>query len=575
MTDKDFLEKCRNVDFSADSTEYEKRLADLKSKAEAKNSCKPEITIIKSEQVYIITDNTKKKGKPASIISTIVGFATIAAALFFAVPIILQNMQDRYEQEVQIAGQGYGSQYTRYPMGSAGFADWVADFNTSWVVVDNAHSTISRSHFDNLETPIQLFVIPDPPLPNHESIYFLHASLDICPIMFPDNPQAGHKMTIFYGNEPTRIDFPSNRNAPILQLVLEYNPSHEGDEHVAWITNDLSLTFTADNITYTFYALRTWDMENLIAEPTITRDELIQVANSVHGGDLTVREVSFQVAEFVSPQILVPSFPSIPYGVFHNLDEALLHFIHPFVSLPTYMPAGFEFAEATVNPSLNNINFPPQRILSGMTISYRDGTDELLLTIHALYNPPTARDRFLINGNPAYFSSEGNGWLMMQHGSPNHAYAIHYTIASPTRSLTREQLIQIAESIPPQLSSSLRFDGSWGARFEMAVNHRERRLANGFIVSADSIDSGWRNRTYNLTAEQLSSIRIINSVDAGTVTLVISQDGALDGSEFVVFLSDSVAEFYPLLGNLEPGYIRFSLQYDNVRNVSTQITWGD
>jgi len=114
-------------------------------------------------------------------------------------------------------------------------------------------------------------------------------------------------------------------------------------------------------------------------------------------------------------------------------------------------------------------------------------------------------------------------------------------------------------------------DGANSSSWRTSVNVSERRLNNGFEISVGSTSSGRRNQTFTLTSEQLASIHATSTSEEGEIILVISQDGAEDGTEVVLDISNFTGYIYE--GSLEAGRIRFSLRYDGIRNSSTIIIW--
>jgi hypothetical protein len=116
-------------------------------------------------------------------------------------------------------------------------------------------------------------------------------------------------------------------------------------------------------------------------------------------------------------------------------------------------------------------------------------------------------------------------------------------------------------------------DGANSGTFTVSINRNERTFDGGFSASADRVSSGRRNRTFNLTANEITAIHVTGSVYEGSLILVISQDGNEDGTEVVVDLSNGFDGFVDT-SSLEAGRIRFSLRYDDVRNSNVRVTWN-
>ncbi|MCL2854376.1 MAG: hypothetical protein FWE21_02000 [Defluviitaleaceae bacterium] len=116
-------------------------------------------------------------------------------------------------------------------------------------------------------------------------------------------------------------------------------------------------------------------------------------------------------------------------------------------------------------------------------------------------------------------------------------------------------------------------DGPNSSAFTVSVNHQERTLESGFSATADRIDRGHRNRTFNLNATELRMVQVFSTVGEGDLTLTISQNGEEDGTEIVLDLSEGFMGHVDT-SSLSPGRIRFSLRYSGVRDVSTTVTWN-
>ena len=114
-------------------------------------------------------------------------------------------------------------------------------------------------------------------------------------------------------------------------------------------------------------------------------------------------------------------------------------------------------------------------------------------------------------------------------------------------------------------------DGANSASWTMVVNHSEQSLNDGFRISVGSARSGRRNRTFNLSAEELAAMHINSSSDQGEIILVISQNGTEDGTEVTKDISNFSGGVDT--STLNPGRIRLSFHFDNVRNSNTTVSW--
>ena len=114
-------------------------------------------------------------------------------------------------------------------------------------------------------------------------------------------------------------------------------------------------------------------------------------------------------------------------------------------------------------------------------------------------------------------------------------------------------------------------DGANSAVWRTSVNVQERSSGGQFSISVGSASRGTRNRTFNLTAEELASINVTSSSNSGEIILTISQNGELDGTETRLDISNFNGDV-PVDG-LTAGRIRFSLQFEDVRGSDTVISW--
>jgi len=114
-------------------------------------------------------------------------------------------------------------------------------------------------------------------------------------------------------------------------------------------------------------------------------------------------------------------------------------------------------------------------------------------------------------------------------------------------------------------------DGANSAVWRTSVNVNESSSAGQFSISVGSASRGTRNRTFNLTAEELASVHVESTSESGEIILVISQNGELDGTETRLDISNFAGNV-PVEG-LTAGRIRFSLQFETVRGSDTVVSW--
>ena len=114
-------------------------------------------------------------------------------------------------------------------------------------------------------------------------------------------------------------------------------------------------------------------------------------------------------------------------------------------------------------------------------------------------------------------------------------------------------------------------DGANSSAWSIVSGRSEKTFDGGFSIGVNSASSGTRNRTYTLTAEELAAIQVTSSSDEGTIILVVSQDGAADGTKIETDISNFDGGI--ATDSLNPGCIRFSLRFEDVKNSNTSINW--
>ncbi|MCL2575095.1 MAG: hypothetical protein FWE33_01555 [Defluviitaleaceae bacterium] len=117
-------------------------------------------------------------------------------------------------------------------------------------------------------------------------------------------------------------------------------------------------------------------------------------------------------------------------------------------------------------------------------------------------------------------------------------------------------------------------DGPNGSSWRSVSGLNERTFEDGFSISLNAASSGHRNRTFELDEHDLETIHIHSSNTQGEVILTISANGELDGSEIVIDMSNG-GNFDIDASGLGSGRIRFSLSFENTRNSSVDIVWGE
>ncbi len=93
-------------------------------------------------------------------------------------------------------------------------------------------------------------------------------------------------------------------------------------------------------------------------------------------------------------------------------------------------------------------------------------------------------------------------------------------------------------SILTMLTLTACSDGANSSFWRNSVNQNEQSIEGGFIIYVGSATSGQRNRTFDLSADELNAIRVNSISEAGKITLVVSNDGKEDGTEVELDISN-------------------------------------
>jgi hypothetical protein len=115
-------------------------------------------------------------------------------------------------------------------------------------------------------------------------------------------------------------------------------------------------------------------------------------------------------------------------------------------------------------------------------------------------------------------------------------------------------------------------EGANSSSFSLSMNRAED-VGEGYFTISAAAATGHRNRTFVLTAEELANLTVRSTITSGELILTISQNGSRNGTEIVLDLSSDTAVLVDT-ETLEPGRIRFSLQYDRARGTVTAINWN-
>ena len=203
----ELLEKCRKVDFSAESLNYDKNLEALKSK------------LAKIDEESLDMKNTKKIRRSMVVAASLAATLSLSVAAFAAAP-LWRQLETRITQ-----GEQYVEHFERWVSedgATMGASSIDPDASVPIIIeVDGEEELIMDiHHFDNLNEALSLLAVDDPMLPSYlpEGFTFQRATFSISPIRNPENPYAANSVNIVYSND----------KGSEIQLLISYYPAEWG-----------------------------------------------------------------------------------------------------------------------------------------------------------------------------------------------------------------------------------------------------------------------------------------------------------------------------------------------------------
>jgi hypothetical protein len=104
-----------------------------------------------------------------------------------------------------------------------------------------------------------------------------------------------------------------------------------------------------------------------------------------------------------------------------------------------------------------------------------------------------------------------------------------------------------------------------------AVNFEYERFDGGFTVSVQSATQGTVNRTFELTTQELSNIRVHSHSSSGFLHMYIH--GEDDSERFQILQGGTHADLDIDVSYLGEGSIRFTLNFNEANNTTVTVTW--
>jgi len=265
MTDKEFLEKCRNIDFSA-GCDMEKNLEILKAR----------LSLDKEENVDMMKNKRfKRPVAVAAVIAAVLSVSVVAAA---AVPMVWRYLDTRV-----VEGEAFvfdftvkESEYYGYTMtGISIDRDALEAAGGGAIIVEVEGETrvmLDELHFESTEEAFKLLEIDNPLLPSYlpEGFALERVTFPVSPINHPDQEGSATVVNIRY----------TDGEDVILLMIAAWDESwgisiFAGDQrditingHSAGIA-DGGLKMLIDNVSY------------FISAPSLTQEQLIRIAESL------------------------------------------------------------------------------------------------------------------------------------------------------------------------------------------------------------------------------------------------------------------------------------------------------
>jgi len=452
ISDEDLITKCKEIDFSADSQNFEANLEKLKSKL---------------TQPRAGTKSRKTK-RPIAIIAAAVAALSLSVVAFGDTIVQLLDV-------IFIQGEEYVSKV--WEMESDGrarhFGIAIDSTIGSPIVINiDGHEHVIRDEgvFYDLEEALGYLHIQHPLLPT-----WLPPGYAFDRVVFSLDPRR-HNVQMY--SRAMNIFYTDGENE--LRLNIMHFHREDGEIFLPFNTEyvNIDIRARADTITAAvgdgFLGVPVNDTVYIFESDLLTRDEFVRIAQSMwRDADAIIlrgneRALHFD-ADAVATNHLFMDFMLDPDAqgtifiddgqgnerliqdlhVFDDLDEALEHFPFGNVIRPSYLPPGYAFKSATF--TISPVRHPDiETAGQTVTIIYSNGEDIIKITI--MYWPanmaatngmPVWIDGLAyieVNGSPGSMAmSERAGLLQFTAGD------VAYIIQS--NGLTAEKIIRIADSI--------------------------------------------------------------------------------------------------------------------------------
>ena len=190
-SDKDFLEKCRGINFSAESKSFEQNLEALKGK------------LLQNKETEHMRKNKMFK-RPILIAAIVMAILILPVGALAAGPVL------RYLETRIIQGEAYIS-HLAVAEAEDGTTVLQIEFEPhsqspvqSPIVIEiegQEHVLLDVNTFTNMDEALELFAHANPPLPSYlAGLSFSSAAFPVCPIRNPQEPMASRSILLTFAN---------------------------------------------------------------------------------------------------------------------------------------------------------------------------------------------------------------------------------------------------------------------------------------------------------------------------------------------------------------------------------------
>ena len=253
-SDDEFMERCRKINFSVESANYEKNLETLKDKLTKTD-----------EEIYVMNKFKKHLTLAAAVV-----------ALFSISIVAFGGTVWRYLETRIIQGKEHVPNFTAIESsdGQMAMSAIHRDVEGPVVAVIEGRRTVLKDlcSFDNLDEALSHLVIGRPLLPAYlpDGFTFDRATFDICPTRNPEEVMAGKNVKIYYKSSQSE-----------LSISFTYYPEEWGFLYWADDLKEIEINGHRGLIGHGGLSLHIDDTAYLIRAEDLAPGQLIKIAESL------------------------------------------------------------------------------------------------------------------------------------------------------------------------------------------------------------------------------------------------------------------------------------------------------